>query len=190
MNVLCFGSSNTYGYDPRSFLGDRLPADARWVDLLGKKSGWTMLNAGVNGREIPRREEEFDMVARLISRSQPLHRMLIMTGLNDLLQGADVPTVISRLEAFLTGLPLPKEQLVLIAPPPMTEGTWTVNTDLPGRSLRFTGACRNLAEKLDIPFVDTVDWDIECMFDGVHFTEDGSRRFADRLWAALQTLSD
>ena len=30
MKILCFGDSNTYGYDPRSFLDDRYPADVRW----------------------------------------------------------------------------------------------------------------------------------------------------------------
>ena len=30
--VLCFGDSNTYGYDPRSFFGGRYPG--RWTDLL------------------------------------------------------------------------------------------------------------------------------------------------------------
>ena len=34
-NVLCYGDSNTYGYDGRDPFGGRLPANARWVDLLG-----------------------------------------------------------------------------------------------------------------------------------------------------------
>lgn len=29
MNVVCFGDSNTYGYDPRSYLGGRYVADSR-----------------------------------------------------------------------------------------------------------------------------------------------------------------
>ena len=34
MRVCCFGDSNTYGYDPRSFLGGRYAAENRWVDIL------------------------------------------------------------------------------------------------------------------------------------------------------------
>ena len=34
MNVICFGDSNTYGYDPRSYLGGRYDPDSRWVDIL------------------------------------------------------------------------------------------------------------------------------------------------------------
>ena len=35
MKILCIGDSNTYGYDPRSFFGDRYPEDVRWTDNLG-----------------------------------------------------------------------------------------------------------------------------------------------------------
>lgn len=46
MKVVCFGDSNTYGYDPRSWLGGRYPADSRWVDLLAQKTGWDVVNLG------------------------------------------------------------------------------------------------------------------------------------------------
>ena len=53
MKVICFGDSNTYGHDPRSWLGGRYDADSRWVDLLAAGTGWTVRNLGQNGREIP-----------------------------------------------------------------------------------------------------------------------------------------
>ena len=34
MKILCFGDSNTYGYDPRSYFGGQYLAQHRWVDLL------------------------------------------------------------------------------------------------------------------------------------------------------------
>ena len=34
MNVICFGDSNTYGYDPRGYFGGRYDADSRWVDSV------------------------------------------------------------------------------------------------------------------------------------------------------------
>ena len=185
MKVLCFGGSNTYGYDPRSYLGDQYPPEYRWVDLLGRACGWEMINAGLNGREIPRREGELDAACRLVSRYQPLHRILIMTGVNDLLQGADIPTVIARLRIFLERLPLTVERIVLIAPPPMQEGTWTHGTDLPAKSREYVAACAILASELGIYFVDTRNWEIEFTFDGVHYTEEGNVVFAKRLQRAL-----
>ena len=53
MNVIFFGDSNTYGYDPLSWLGGRYDPDCRWVDILATKTGWTVVNMGQNGREIP-----------------------------------------------------------------------------------------------------------------------------------------
>ena len=53
MTVLCYGDSNTYGFDPRSWLGERYPADVRWTGLLARKTGGTILEEGQNGREIP-----------------------------------------------------------------------------------------------------------------------------------------
>ena len=67
MRLLCFGDSNTYGYDPRSYFGSRYDAANRWVDLLAAKTGWELLNAGQNGREIPRRAHELQQVQQLLT---------------------------------------------------------------------------------------------------------------------------
>ena len=49
-NVLCFGDSNTFGYDPNT--GGRYPKEARWTnilaDLLGEK--YKVFDAGCNNR--------------------------------------------------------------------------------------------------------------------------------------------
>ena len=52
ISVLCFGDSNTYGYDPRSFFGGRFPEEERWVNILGEKLCCETVNAGENGKEI------------------------------------------------------------------------------------------------------------------------------------------
>lgn len=53
MKNLCFGDSNTYGYDPRSFFGNQYPAQHRWVDFLAKKLDCKAANAGENGQTFP-----------------------------------------------------------------------------------------------------------------------------------------
>lgn len=53
MRIFCFGDSNTYGYDARSYLGERLPAGERWPEILGEQYGWEIQNEGMNGRKIP-----------------------------------------------------------------------------------------------------------------------------------------
>lgn len=63
MRILCFGDSNTYGYDPRGFFGDRYNAEDRWTDLLAKQIGWDIINLGANGREIPRGHAQLHLLA-------------------------------------------------------------------------------------------------------------------------------
>ena len=84
VRILCFGDSNTYGYDPRGFFGDRYGAEDRWVDLLAKQTGHEIINAGANGREIPRSP----YALRLLTQQQEVDIFLAMLGTNDLLQGA------------------------------------------------------------------------------------------------------
>lgn len=39
MNVICFSDFNAYGYDPRSWFGERYDADSRWVDIMAAETG-------------------------------------------------------------------------------------------------------------------------------------------------------
>lgn len=109
MKILCYGDSNTYGYDPRSFIGDRYPADARWVELLAKETGWEIINRGLNGREIPEQD---------IPLPNDLDLLIVMLGTNDLLQGADAKTAAERMEASLRRLSFAPEKILLFALPP------------------------------------------------------------------------
>ena len=97
MKVVCFGTSNTYGYDLRSYLGGRYDADSRWVDILAEKTGWTVCNMGQNGREIPAAAPDFPADTDLL---------IVMLGTNDLLQGKSPGQAADRLERFLSSLSL------------------------------------------------------------------------------------
>ena len=79
-----------------------------------------------------------------------------------------------------------RQQLVLIAPPPMRPGAWVTEERLPGASAALIAAYQALAARLDVRFVDTAGWNIDLTFDGVHFSENGHRTFARRLYQALQ----
>ena len=177
MRILCFGDSNTYGYDPRGFFGDRYGAEDRWVDLLAKQTGHEAINAGANGREIPRNP----YALRLIEQHAPVDIFLVMLGTNDLLQGASAKEAAARMEAFLNQLLPHCKSILLVSPPPMKRGAWVPTEALVAASIRLAEEYKFLAEKLKITFVDTRHWNIELTFDGVHFTEAGHHAFADYL---------
>ena len=182
MRILCFGDSNTYGYDPRGFFGDRYGAGDRWVDLLAKQTGHEAINAGANGREIPRNP----YALRLLNEHAPVDIFLVMLGTNDLLQGASAKEAAARMEAFLNQLLPHCKSILLVSPPPMKRGAWVPTEALVAESIRLAEEYKLLAEKLDIPFVDTYRWNIELAFDGVHFTEAGHHTFAENLRKELR----
>lgn len=177
MNVICFGDSNTYGYDPRSWLGGRYGADSRWVDILAAKTGWTVRNMGSNGREIPEIAPDFPPGTDLL---------IVMLGSNDLLQGHGPEEAAGKLEHFLSGLSLPRERVLLIAPPPMRRGEWVPDQRLIDSSRTFARCCGDLTGRLCIRFANAGDWDIALAYDGVHFTEQGHRAFAAGLLEVLK----
>ena len=85
MRLVCFGDSNTYGYDPRSFFGGRYPAECRWTDLLAERTGLEVVNLGQNGREIP---PGAGSLSGLLRRDDLL---VVMLGDNDLLYPPPIP---------------------------------------------------------------------------------------------------
>ena len=177
MRILCFGDSNTYGFDPRSYSAGRYSPEDRWPDLLAAQTGWEVINAGANGREIPRSP----YTLRLLSQHAGVDLFLVMLGTNDLLEGASASEAAAQMEACLKQLLPHLKSILLVAPPPMKRGAWVPDDALVKESIRLAEEYHTLAQRLNIPFVDTSNWNIELAFDGVHFTEEGHRRFAERL---------
>ena len=167
MNVVCFGDSNTYGFDPRSWFGSRYDADSRWPDILANKTGWNIYNLGEIGKEVPVRLPAIPVCDILI----------VMLGTNDLLQGRHAREVSQRMEHFLTQIE-GCQKILLIAPPPLQHGEWVTSDALIQESQLLSALYRDLAKKLQIGFTDSGNWNIPLCFDGVHFTEQGHQNFA------------
>lgn len=181
MKIFCFGDSNTYGYDPRSYFGSRYPSQHRWVDLVAQMLNCKAINAGENGREIPMREEELLRFNRMLSKQQSIDLLIVMLGSNDLLQGNSVEAVAKRMEYFLEHIDLNKSKMLLIGPPTMQYGEWVSTQALINASIALNHEYKILSNCLGIRFVDAGEWNIPLAFDGVHFTEEGHTAFAEGL---------
>ena len=175
MRILCFGDSNTYGFDPRSYSGDRYPAEDRWVDILTKQTGWEIINTGANGREIPRNS----YALRLLNEHAPVDILLVMLGTNDLLQLDTPEAAAERMEGFLSSAD--PRKVVLVAPPAMVWGEWVQDEELIADSRRLAQLYEALSIRLGIRFLNADAWNIPLAFDGVHFTQAAQEVFADAL---------
>lgn len=176
MKVICFGDSNTYGYDPRSYLGDRYPSQSRWVDLLQAKTGWKIQNQGLNGRTIPDRSVEIPEDTDLL---------LVMLGTNDILEGFTPEQTGKKMKRFLESLTLERKNILLLVPPSLTSGEWVDSPERVKASERLGQEYGQVAHQLGIAILDTVSWKIPLAYDGVHFTQMGHQRFAEKLYKEL-----
>ena len=177
--IICIGDSNTYGYDPAAFGGARYPEGVRWTSRLG--SAWDIWNLGENGREIPSSSFAGRVLLGQVRSRLPADGLCLMLGTNDLLCGASPAEAAERMRIFISDLPVCGLPLLLVAPPLMQSGTWVESDALIRNSGQLAPLYRDLAALCGVSFCDASGWDIPVVFDGVHFSEQGHRRFAEQL---------
>ena len=194
--IICYGDSNTYGYDPRSLTGGRYPENVRWTGILQEKSGWSIKNHGVNGRCIPHNPSQIHFFCEQMKDWCKMNgpvKIWVMLGTNDLLTEAGFTAEDTglRMKKFLQVL---VEQIKisnremevrLISPPPVKRGAWVDEERIYREAEKLDQVYRKAAGELNIDFTGTAAWQIPVAYDGVHFSEDGHRKFADRLLKIL-----
>ena len=168
--IVCFGDSNTYGYDPRSWFGERYPAADRWPELLAERTRHEVVNLGSNGREVPHSLLGLKTAVSIIEKYRPVDLIITMLGSNDVCCGCDG----DELEERLTGLidlftfSFPGTQQLLLLP-----------ADLGSASYREI--YERLAAEKKIFFADASAWELPLCFDGIHLTEKANRLLAGRV---------
>ena len=184
--IVCYGDSNTYGYDGGDIFGGRLPANDRWVDLLSGMLGCECCNCGLNGRPVPHVPRTVEADLALLRRCAPCALVIVMLGTNDLLTDTEPEETAKRMRLFLTRLRemLPETEILLCAPPP-------VESFGEGYAFAFeelAGLYAELAEELGVGFTDTAGWGIQTAGDGVHFSARGHRIFAVKMAQTVRAL--
>lgn len=175
MLIYCYGASNTYGCDPRSYIGNRYPEGQLWTGILSRRFGHEFRNAGMNGRKIPLRSIEHPAIP------PETDLFVVMLGTNEMLHGMRAEEAALRLENFLRELDFPKEKILIIAPPILQKGEWVTQLGMAAQSARLGEEFARIAEALGTRFADGTQWDIPVTFDGVHFTAEGHAAFAEAL---------
>ena len=88
--IICYGDSNTYGYDPCTLMsGDQYPEQNRWTGILESETDWKIENHGICGRCIPHTGSQIRFACEQLKAWQDKDApvwMWIMLGTNDLLQ--------------------------------------------------------------------------------------------------------
>ena len=181
MKIVCVGDSNTYGYDPRSYIGGRYDADIRWTGLL-QKAGFEVVNLGVNGAQIPARDVTIENLRRQLESLRPTDLVTVMLGSNDLLMGFSPAQAALRMENLLDALA--DFPVLLVAPVRMQPGAWVENAETIRAAEALATHYAALAKKRGLPFHDPGL--CELTYDGVHLSPEGHRKFAEKLLITLE----
>ena len=186
--ILCYGDSNTYGYDARSPFGDRFPDEYCWPYRLGRALDAVTVNAGMNGRCIPRSDYAIAVELASVKRALPCDLIIVMLGSNDILSDvcSSAGEIAEKMKAFLYAFTraAPDAAFLLIAPPEIA-----FSPEMRSCSVQLSLCYKALAREMGILFADAGEWALPLAWDGVHFTAEGHRIFAERTAALLRTFS-
>ena len=172
--ILCYGDSNTYGYDPRDFFGGRYAAEERWPERLGELLGCAVINEGENGRVIPHTERNIGEALERIERRMPLDLLIVMLGSNDMftLDCPDPARVAARMERFLMKLRgrFPDLAILLLSPP----RTRVPLADVQEGFLALPPLYMAAARRCGALFADAARWAEPIGADAVHLTPEAN----------------
>ena len=200
--ILCYGDSNTYGYDPRT--GLRYGEDVRWTcklrELLGAE--YRVIEEGCNGRTtihddpIDGWKNGLDYLKPRLNSHKPIDIVILMLGSNDLksnfgLSAAEIAdgagVLVETIQSFTAEKQGVVPKIVLISPPEIGFGIRTSPfygrflEDAISRSREFPKHYRSVAEKYGCVFFNAAEWIKASEVDSLHLDPEGHRILAEKL---------
>ena len=227
MKIVCYGDSNTYGFDPRLGSPGRLAKNERWTGILDSEPDIEIVNEGMNGRCIPSASYEYRSLKKILERHYDADMLIIMLGSNDLFmtRGATAEKIADKMRNVFVNVPeltswktsgataagdftattsgnsepaSPKRILLVCPPAPSDRVLFYEMVGIPMSQSAESAArvMKELPEKLaavaaefGLEFADATRWNIACLFDGLHFSEEGHRTFAQNILRVIRDLT-
>lgn len=208
--VLCYGDSNTFGYDPST--GLRYQENVRWTGRLGILLGeeYRIIEEGCNGRttiyDDPAEgwKNGIDYLRPCLNSHKPVDVVVLMLGSNDLketfhVKAEQVADGVNELVRVIHEFTTEKQgfvpEIILISPPEIGEGIaespffGAFKESAVSRSREFPERYRRVAEKFGCIFFNAADYVKASEEDSLHLTEGGHKKLADALAEVIKSLS-
>jgi lysophospholipase L1-like esterase len=203
--ILCYGDSNTWGYDPATT--ERLNRDTRWPGVLRKElgEGHLVIEEGLNGRTtvwddpIEGYKNGKEYLIPCLETHKPLDLVVIMLGTNDLkkrfsLSAFDIAysagvlvDVVRKSEAGPEGA---APGVLLVCPPPV--GKLTEFAEMfegaEGKSCRLGGWFRQVAQEQSCKLLDAGEVVTASDLDGIHLEADEHRELGRAVAAVVRRM--
>ena len=187
--ILCFGDSNTWGYDPKT--GERYAWGVRWTSILQEKLGTENAHI-IEGRK------GAAFLPTLLESHAPLDAIVLMLGTNDCkkIYRADETVIglgIERLLALIRERQ-PQAKILLVSPIHLGSDVWRDGYDpefderAVAVSHRLKEVYQTLANAYHTEFLAASDCATYSQADMEHMEESGHRNLAEAIYEKLVVL--
>ncbi len=205
--ILCYGDSNTYGYNPAN--GLRYPENIRWPGrlkaLLG--AGYTVIEEGCNGRTTVFADPDEswkcgrDYLRACLNSHKPVDLVVMMLGTNDLKKkfhafaaeiAAGAETLVRIIREFTSVKQGFAADILLVAPPVIGEGITTspfresFEAGAVGRSRELAAKYAAVAEQNGCLFLDAAQIVQPSRIDSLHLDPDAHAALAEAVAGKIQ----
>ena len=210
INILCFGDSNTWGYDPAT--QTRFPNNLRWTGVLQNLLGdnFNIIEEGLNGRTTNVNEKEehalgycrdfrssMDLVSVLIETNSPIDLIVVMLGTNDLKtnfnQSANDIAVNMKLvcEKIILNDYFNNKSIILVSPSHINENSSNLLDSFIGTSemsKSLAKAYNKIADDLGLFFMDASKYVTTNEIDGLHWDAIQHSDFANSIYIKIKRI--
>ena len=207
--ILCYGDSNTYGYNPSN--GFRYPADVRWTGRLQEMLGndYRVIEEGCNGRTtifddpLEGWKNGLGYLRPCLNSHKPVDMVILMLGSNDLKetfhataeQIADgAATLVKMIQDFTSEKQGFVPQIILISPPEIGEGICSSPfygaflENAIERSREFSRWYKKIAEEYGCVFFNAAEHIEPSTVDSLHLSPEAHRKLAEELRKTIVEL--
>lgn len=203
--ILCYGDSNTWGYNPATM--ERFSRNERWTGVLRNElgDGYLIIEEGLNGRTtvwddpIEGYKNGKEYLIPCLETHKPLDLVIIVLGTNDLkvrfsvsafdiANGAGV--LVGIVQKSETGHNSGSPKVLLMASPPVSKLTDFAEMfeGAEAKSGMFSRHYRRVAEEYGCEFLDTSEVIISSELDGIHFEAGEHQKLGKAVAAAVRQI--
>lgn len=209
MNILCFGDSNTFGYNPTN--GLRYDKNIRWTGVLQNllANNFNVIEEGLNGRTTIFDEPYFpgrcgiDDIVPCLDLHKPIDLLIVMLGTNDTKEifHANSDDITKGLEILVRkaisasyDFRDSKPNVLIVAPVPIkSEVIYTpwasdMDVDCIKKSLELADKYEKLADNLGCYFFDASNCGSACKLDCIHLDEYTHNALAHQLYDVILNI--
>ena len=205
--ILCYGDSNTYGYNPVN--GLRYPKDVRWTGVLQKLLGeeYEVIEEGCNGRTTVFEDAEEPWKAGIgylkpcLNTHKPVDFVIMMLGSNDLKRmfhasAKELADGAEELVRIIKEFTKKKQRfipkIILASPPEIGKGITTsefarsFDEDAIVRSKELPALYKKIADTQGCIFFDAAKVAESSKVDSLHLMPEAHRKLAEGLYDCIK----